>query len=165
VLGAFWIDKPWDTWNAARRRVFEERKLAYWALVAAFVALLAFAVEHQDDWVALILGTTLIPIATELTCYYYAILAIFGLLWRKFPSSGALLCGLAAASSIVPALLSSDDDVYAVLSALTLAYVTAVTIHVLVSTRRSMRLFQLKTDSAIRRMQIGAKTSSAIDNA
>jgi hypothetical protein len=166
VLGAFWIDKPWDTWNAARRRVFEERKPAYWALVAAFVALLAFAVERQDDWVALVLGTALIPVATELTCYYYAILAIFGLLWRKFPLSGALLCGLAAASSIVPALWSSDDDVYAVLSALTLAYVIAVTIHVNVSaTRDARRLLQLKTDSEIARVQIGAKTSNAIDNA
>jgi hypothetical protein len=55
VLGAFWIDKPWDTWNAARRRVFEQRQSAYWALVAAFLILLAFAVQTQDDWVTLVL--------------------------------------------------------------------------------------------------------------
>jgi len=166
VLGSFWIDTPWDTWNAARRRVFERRQLAYWALLAAFLVALAFAVQHQDDWVTLVLGAALVPIATELTCYYYAILAIFGLLWRVYPSTGAMLCGLAAVSSIVPALLASDDDIYVVLSALMLLYVIAVIVHVIASMKRDTRyLLRSKTDSEIRRLQIGAKISEAIDNA
>ena len=164
VLGSFWIDTPWDTWNAARRRVFEQRQLAYWALVAAFLVVLAVAVQRQDDWVTLVLGAALIPIATELTCYYYAILAIFGLLWRTYPSVGAMLCGLAAVSSIVPALLASDDDVYVVLSGLMLLYVIAIII--IASMKRDTRyLLRSKTDSEIRRLQIGAKITQVIDNA
>ena len=166
VLGSFWIDTPWDTWNAARRRVFEQRRVVYWLLVAVFLVLLAFAVQEQDDWVTLVLGTALIPVATELTCYYYAILAVFGLLWRRYPTSGALLTGLAAVSSIVPAFLSFDDDVYVMLSVLTLIYVMVIVLHVIMSTQRDARhLFRSKTDHEIERLQIGPKITEAIDNA
>jgi hypothetical protein len=77
-----------------------------------------------------------------------------------------MLCGLAAASSIVPALLASDDDAYVALSALTLLYVVAIIVHVIVSAKGDARhLFRSTTDSEIRRVQIGAKISRAIDNA
>lgn len=165
VLGAFWIDKPWDTWNAARRRVFEERKYGYWGLIAAFVVLLAVAVEQQEDWVALVLGATLVPVATELTCYYYVIFVVFGLVWRSYPSAGTLLCSLAAASSIVPALLPSDDDAYTALSILTLMYGSVLTVHVISKARDHKRLFQLATDDEMRALKIGTKRSTLLDGA
>jgi len=134
--------------------------------VAAFLVLLAFAVQNQDDWVTLVLGTALIPVATELTCYYYSILAVFGLLWRKYPTSGALLTGLAAVSSIVPAFLAYDDDVYVMLSVLTLIYVMVIVVHVILSTQRNPRhLFRSETDREIGRLQIAPKITEAIDNA
>jgi hypothetical protein len=111
-------------------------------------------VKQEEDWIALVLGAALIPVATELTCYYYVVFAVFGLLWKRFGASGIWLCGLAAASNIVPALLASDDDVYTVLSVLTLAYVSALTFHVLSAKRGHAPLFRLMTDSEINRVKI-----------
>jgi hypothetical protein len=38
-----------------------------------------------------------VPIAFELTCYYWALLAAYALLWQRHPSIGAALCALSAA--------------------------------------------------------------------
>ena len=115
---------------------------------------------------ALVLGATLIPVATELTCYYYAVLAIFGLLWRVLPSSGVFLTGFAALSSIVPAILSSDDVVYVVLSALALLCVIAINVHVIIVTKRQGReLLESDTDSEMRTYQIAPEISEAITKA
>jgi hypothetical protein len=129
--------------------VFESREYVFWVLVAAFTALLAAAANEEEDWIALVLGAALIPVATELTCYYYVVFAVFGLLWKRFGASGIWLCGLAAASNIVPAFLASDDDVYTVLSVLTLVYVSALTFHVLSAKRDHPSLFRLTTEGEI----------------
>ena len=149
VIGQFWIDTPWDTWSEARHRVFEQRQPVFWLLMLAFVVLLARVVEAQEDWVALVLGTTLVPVITELTCYYYAVFVLFALLWRKWPWSGAALCALAASSLLVPVVLRSADDAFTALSVLTLLFVATLTGAILfpISTTETF-LSGIRTDSA-----------------
>ena len=66
-LRGFDIDTPWDTWNSARRRVMLQRRPILWLLIAAYLALLVRAVRDREDWIVLVLGIGLIPIATQLT--------------------------------------------------------------------------------------------------
>jgi hypothetical protein len=126
-LRGFYVDTPWDTWTAARHRVFAGRQPLYWLLVFGFAALLIRAVRRQPAWTALILAVGLIPVATELTCYYYAVLLLYGLLSDDSPWIGAALCALSTFTSLVPALLHEDDEIYTTLSVATLLFVLAVT--------------------------------------
>jgi hypothetical protein len=91
-------DDPFAEWKQARRDTFEKRRGLYVALVAAFVLLLARASERQPDWVAAILALGLLPVAVELTGYYYAVLLAYGLLWTRSPAIGTALCALSALS-------------------------------------------------------------------
>ena len=83
-------------WRAAREARGAERVVSYWLLLAGFGTLLAFAVRDQPDWVAATLGIGLIPVAFELTNYYYAILLGYGLLVVRWPGVGPALLGLSA---------------------------------------------------------------------
>jgi len=83
-------------WRAAREARGAERALSYWFAVTGFCVLLAYAVSGQPDWVAAILGIGLIPVAFELTNYYYAILLGYGLLVVRWPGIGPALLGLSA---------------------------------------------------------------------
>ena len=56
------------------------------------------AVRGQPLWVAAVLGVGLIPVAFELTNYYYAILLLYGTLAVRRPGVGAALCAVSAAS-------------------------------------------------------------------
>jgi hypothetical protein len=91
------LDDPFQPWKQARRATFAERRPLFVALAAGFVALLALAVQRQPLWVAAILGVGLIPVTTELTGYYSAILVVFALLWSRAPAVGVALVGLSAA--------------------------------------------------------------------
>jgi hypothetical protein len=130
LLEPYWVDSPLDSWIAARKRVFEERQVLFWTIVVAFVAILARAVRDQDDWVALALGTGLIPLTTELTSYYYSVLLVFGFLWLRDRWIGVGLCLVAAATGLVAAALTTEmeDDIYAVISAVIVLFVLAGTL-------------------------------------
>ena len=162
-IGAFWIDTPWDTWSEARHRVFEQRAPFFWLLVVAFVALLARVVEQQEDWVALVLATTLVPVVTELTCYYYAVFVLFALLWRKWEWIGAALCALAAASLLVPVILRSADDAFTALSVLTLLFVATLTASILCPLNTTQTFLSgIRTDSANAVYQKRAETERSL---
>ena len=51
---------------------------------------------RQPEWVAAVLGVGLVPVATELTSYYYAMLLVFAFLWPRRPEIGVALCTLSA---------------------------------------------------------------------
>jgi hypothetical protein len=126
-ISAYWLDSPWDTWKDARRRVFAERRLLYFALVGGFLLLLAAAVHAQDNWLALTLGLGTLPLFADLSCYYYTVFLGFGFLWTRHRLMGVGLALAAFLTAITPALLQWEDDRYLLLSAIVLSYVVAVT--------------------------------------
>lgn len=128
-LAGFWVVTPWDTWAAARQRVFEERQPIFWALVTCFVVLFARAVSRQEDWTVLALGVGLLPIVTNLTSYYYAALLIFGLLWIRSRWVGTALCAVSAVTCVSRVVWKNDDDVYMAISVLVVGYSIAVLAH------------------------------------
>ena len=126
-LRDYWLDGPGDAWQAARRSVFEQRRPLDRVLVALFAGLLALAVRGQPDWIALVLGIGLIPIAADITCYYYGILLAYAFLSDRRPWIGVALCSLSAATCLAAALLDADEETYFVCSLLVVAFVFGVT--------------------------------------
>jgi hypothetical protein len=110
-------------WRDARLERFGEREFVYWTLLAGYIALLAFAVRDQPDWVAAVLGIGLIPVAFELTNYYYAILLGFGLLAARHAFIAAALCGVAALSWAIVDLLHWQDEILTGCSAMVVLFV------------------------------------------
>lgn len=92
---------PWQAWQDARRAAFVALKPLYWLLVLGWLGLLAWAVRGQPLWVALALGATLIPIAVDLTSYYYAFVLLLAPLCARMPRVAVWLLGLSAASQFV----------------------------------------------------------------
>ena len=163
VIGQFWLDTPWDTWSEARHRVFEQRQPFYWLLLVAFVSLFARIVVEQEDWVALVLGTTLVPVATELTCYYYSVFLLFAFLWRKWEGSGSALCALSALSLLIPIIFRVADDAFTALSVAALLYVATVIGTILLASRATeTSLSGIRTDNANARYQKSAQTERSV---
>ena len=92
------LDDPYARWKEARQTTFSARRPIYLLLALGYLALLARAVRDAEDWVAAVLGIGLIPIATELTSYYYCILLGYAALARRRESLGILLVLLSALS-------------------------------------------------------------------
>ena len=123
----YYLDSPGDTWQAARHRVFSERRIFYWIIALSYLALLAGAVRRQPEWVALVAGIGLIPIISNITCYYYGIFLAYAFLWPRQPWIGVGLCALSAYTCLVVAILPGEEDVYAAISVGLVVYVFAVT--------------------------------------
>jgi hypothetical protein len=112
-----WLDSPWDTWKAARTLTFEQRKPLYWIVVLLFLAVFAASVTAVDDWIAIVLAVTLLPIVASISNYYYSILLVLAFLWPRDKSIGVGLVLLAALTAVLPAFLEQRDDRYVVTSA------------------------------------------------
>jgi hypothetical protein len=126
-LSTYYLDNPGDVWQAARARAFSERRVVYWMLVVAFVVLLAAAVRGEQQWVALVLGIGLIPIATDITCYYYGILLAYAFLWPRHQWIGVALLALSTFSCGVVGVFSAEDVRYAAISLGVVVFVFGVT--------------------------------------
>ena len=134
-LQRLWDKYPWDTWKAARLRVFAQRKWIYAAIVAAFVILLLRAVANREEWVTLTLGSGLIPFVTDLPGYYYSFLLVFAFLWPRFPWIGVSLLALSALSNVTPSMFDGRDDRSMFTSIAVLLFVTLATTLVAISHR------------------------------
>jgi hypothetical protein len=126
-LGEYALDVPWDTWQIARRRLLIERRPILLVCIAAYLALLALAVRRREPWTCLVLGVGLIPIATQLTSYYYSVLLLYGLLLPLSALSVLMLTAVAAASLLVPSLFGEADTAFTVVSLMVVLLVTAIT--------------------------------------
>jgi hypothetical protein len=106
------LSDPFEVWKDQRNGAFERRKILYGLMIVGFLVLLAWGAEKTDDWVALCLGAGLIPVATELTCYYYSFGIAMGLLWAKREELGVGALLVSAATCLIPAIWGWDDDRY-----------------------------------------------------
>jgi len=101
---------PFGVWKATRLRVFEERKGIFFAGLAAFLAGLTWAVRKRADWVALALGVGMIPVCSELTCYYYSVFLILGFLWAEQRAVGIALLFLSAFTCLASQVRPMEDE-------------------------------------------------------
>jgi len=121
-------DSPGLSWEEAHRQALSRRRPLFIAAAIAFVVMLGWGVREQQDWVAAILGIGLIAGVGEATCYYYAILSAYGLIGDRRNGIGAALCALSAAGGGLALLALYADELYALLSAITLLFIVGATI-------------------------------------
>jgi hypothetical protein len=122
------LDDPYQPWKQARSAAFERRRPLFAALVAGFVMLLGAAVARQPLWAAVLLSAGLVPVALELTSYYLALLAVYGLLTVRYPPVGAALCALAAAGWLLATQLAFFDVIFPWISLVSALFVVFATV-------------------------------------
>jgi hypothetical protein len=121
---------PYAPWKKARQEAFARHRFLFGALATGFVLLLAAAVSKQPEWVAVVLGVGLVPVASELTCYYLAILVAFALLWSRHPPVGAALVGLSAAGWLLTERFLFYDEIFTWISLATVGFILFATLWV-----------------------------------
>jgi hypothetical protein len=107
---------PFSTWKDARSYFYAKREPILLALLLLFCVMLARAGDREPDWSAACLGTGLIVMASELTCYYYGFLLAFGLMWERRKLPGVLITALAAVTCYFPNRLAWNDDHFTAMS-------------------------------------------------
>lgn len=121
------LDDPFAEWKEARNETFESRSWLFYGLLVGFLVLVARAVERRELWIAAALGTGVIVMSAELTCYYYSFLLAFGLLWEKRQVSGIAINAFAALSCLYPSIWGWNDDHFAAMSLTAVIAVAGVT--------------------------------------
>jgi hypothetical protein len=119
--------RPALVWAEARRETLARRAPLWAALVAGYLVLWVGAVRRQPAWVAAILGLGFVVFAFQLSCYYYALMLSFGLLWPRHRSVGLALCGLALAAHWIGGRWPDEEEQYAYLSLLSVLLVVHAT--------------------------------------
>jgi hypothetical protein len=107
---------PFSTWKAARSHFYAKREPILLALLLLFCVMLARAGDREPDWSAACLGTGLIVMASELTCYYYGFLLAYGLMWERRKVPGILVTALAAVTCYFPNKMAWNDDHFTAMS-------------------------------------------------
>lgn len=116
------LSDPMEPWKRARRERFESQEAFFWALALGFGVLVARAAARQPAWVGAVLGVAWIPVAVELTGYYWSVLALLALLSVRHAAMAAAVCALAAASWGVASLWHWTDEIHVWLSVLGVAF-------------------------------------------
>jgi hypothetical protein len=94
-------DDPWGVWKKTKVATFQARKPLYLFFVAGFVLLLFAATKTAEPWMALAMGSMMIAIGIELTCYYYSFLFAVAFLYKKRHEAGAILLAATAATGFI----------------------------------------------------------------
>jgi hypothetical protein len=112
------LDDPMEPWKEARRARFAERRWLFGALAALFGVLLARAAAGRPLWIGAALGAAGIPVALELTGYYWSALLVLAFLAARRPALGPALCLFGASGYAVSELWHWTDQIHAAISVL-----------------------------------------------
>ncbi len=91
-------EDPWGPWKKQKLVTFHNRFPFYLLLALGFVALLYTALRDAEPWVACAMGTMMIAVGVELTCYYYSFMFATAFLYEKRKDAGAIMLGITAAT-------------------------------------------------------------------
>jgi hypothetical protein len=116
------LEDPMQPWKQARQRHFEQYRLLYGGLVVLFAALVGWAGAGQPLWVGGVLGVALVPIAAELTAYYWSLLLALSFPMRRHPILAPGVCALSALGWAVASVWHWTDQIHVWLSVLTVAF-------------------------------------------
>jgi hypothetical protein len=123
------LEDPFGEWKDARGYFYEKREPLLIGLLILFCLMLARAADREPSWAAACLGTGLIALAAELTCYYYGFLLGYGLLWGRRMLPGLAMTLLAALTCWI-SLIAWNDEHFGLMSLLCSLVIVGVTAHV-----------------------------------
>jgi hypothetical protein len=90
------LEDPWGHWKQVKLQTAEKTRLPLLVVQLAFLVLLWRALRGVEPWVALSMGTMMMAIIFELTCYYYSFMFVVAFLYEKRKEAGALLLAATA---------------------------------------------------------------------
>ncbi|HKP60037.1 MAG TPA: discoidin domain-containing protein [Polyangiales bacterium] len=124
------LEDPFKEWKDAKHHFYHTRAPIFVLFLILFCVMLARAADREEeDWAAACLGTGLIVIGPELTCYYYGFLMTYGFLWPRRKLPGILAAALAAFTCFIYAVFDWNDDHFAAMSLASVVAVVAATAH------------------------------------
>jgi hypothetical protein len=95
-------EDPWGKWKRAKVATFKRRVPLYLLFVLGFGGMLFAALRsNPEPWVACAMGSMMIPVGVELTCYYYSFLFATTFLYSKRKEAGAILLGVTAMTGFI----------------------------------------------------------------
>lgn len=115
---------PYAEWKREQRETFSARAPIYYLFVGIFMLAAGWVARRQEIWVASIIGISLIPVMTELTCYYYSIFLALGFLSLKRPVLGIALSLVSWLSYVFSYYWTRYDDGFVWISLLYLGMTT-----------------------------------------
>ena len=115
------LEDPMARWKDARRERFAERRPLFAAISVAFALLLARAAAGQPLWIGAALGAALVPVALELTGYYWSLLLIIAFLGERRPAIGPALLLFGISGYAVSELWHWTDEIHVIVSLLGVA--------------------------------------------
>ncbi|MGH0029526.1 MAG: hypothetical protein ACQGVC_07030 [Myxococcota bacterium] len=116
------LEDPMQPWKEGRTRRFAQYAWLHGALVLLFAARVAAAGAGQPLWVGGVLGVALVPVAAELTAYYWSLLLALAFASERHPVLAPGVAGLAASGWAVASLWHWTDQIHVWLSVLTIAF-------------------------------------------
>jgi hypothetical protein len=120
------ITDPFKGWKDARQFYYDASKPVLFALLVLFGIMLGKAGDREPDWVAAALGSGMIVMASELTCYYYGFLLTYGLLWDRHKWPPIIMVATAALTCALSEIPWNDDHFTAMSLATVLAIIVSV---------------------------------------
>jgi hypothetical protein len=95
-------EDPWGQWKRAKVATFKRRVPLYLLFFAGFVAMLFVALRNNSEpWITCAMGSMMIPVGIELTCYYYSFLFATTFLYSRRKEAGAIMLGVTAATGFI----------------------------------------------------------------
>jgi hypothetical protein len=85
------LEDPWGYWKQVKLETAKRSAFLLHLAQLGFVVLLWRALRGVEPWVALSMGTMMMAIMFELTCYYYSFMFVVAFLYEKRKEAGALL--------------------------------------------------------------------------
>ena len=95
------LEDPWGHWKQVKLKTAERSKFLLIVAQLAFLVLLWKAARGVEPWVALSMGTMMMAIMFELTCYYYSFMFVVAFLYEKRKEAGALLLAATAMTGFI----------------------------------------------------------------
>jgi len=115
---------PFKGWKDARAHYYEKSKPVLLGILLIYAFMLGRAGFREPDWVAAALGSGMIVMASELTCYYYGFLLTFGLLWDRHKWPAIIMIGTGGLTCALSEIPWNDDH----FTAMSLATVIAIVV-------------------------------------
>ncbi len=95
------LEDPWGQWKRAKVATFQRRFPLYLLFAAGFVGLLFAGLRTTEPWIACAMGSMMIAVGVELTCYYYSFMFATTFLYSKRKEAGAIMLGVTALTGFI----------------------------------------------------------------
>jgi len=115
-------EDPWGKWKRAKVATFNRRFPLYLLFAAGFAALLFASLRKTEPWVACAMGSMMIAVGVELTCYYYSMYIVAAVLVEQRKELAPVILAVSGASQILLLNYYWVDDKYTAQSWLFFAF-------------------------------------------